>query len=64
MGARAVQTGQVFLVWKVILEFSAGPPGRANLSVMTDEYNERPDTQFTENFVSFPMTLILSQSDI
>jgi hypothetical protein len=33
MGAMAVRTGQVFLVWKVILEFSAGPSGRENLSV-------------------------------
>jgi len=34
-GARAVRTGQVFLVWKEILEFSAGPSGWENLSVWT-----------------------------
>jgi hypothetical protein len=36
MGARAVQTGQVFLVRKVILEFSLRPSGRANVSVRMD----------------------------
>jgi hypothetical protein len=32
-GARAVRTGQVFLVRKVIMEFSTGPSGQANISV-------------------------------
>jgi hypothetical protein len=32
-GAKVVRTGLVFLVRKVILEFSAGPFGQANLSV-------------------------------
>jgi hypothetical protein len=32
-GAKAVRTGQVFLVRKVILEFSTGPSGQANVSV-------------------------------
>jgi hypothetical protein len=35
-GARAVRTGQVFLVRKVILEFSAGLSGRENLSIRTE----------------------------
>jgi hypothetical protein len=35
-GARAIRTGQVFLVRKVILEFSAGPSGRANISIRTE----------------------------
>jgi hypothetical protein len=35
-GAKAVRTGQVFLVWKVILEFFEGPSGRANLSDRTE----------------------------
>jgi hypothetical protein len=35
-GSRAVRTGQVFLVRKVILEFSEGPFGRENLSVRTE----------------------------
>jgi hypothetical protein len=37
-GARAVRTGQVFLVQKVILEFSAGPSGRENISVRTEAF--------------------------
>jgi hypothetical protein len=32
-GARAIRTGQVFFVRKVILEFSAASSGRANVSV-------------------------------
>jgi hypothetical protein len=55
-GARAVRTGQVFLVQKVILEFSARPSGWENLF--------RPDIQITELFLSFPTTPISSQSDI
>jgi hypothetical protein len=31
--ARTVRTGKVFLVLKVIMEFTAGPSGRENLSV-------------------------------
>jgi hypothetical protein len=34
----AVRTGQVFLVRKVILEFSAGLSGWANISVRTDAF--------------------------
>jgi hypothetical protein len=66
--AMAVRTGQVFLVRKVILEFSEGQSRRANLSVRTETVRMllgvRPDTQITSFFLSFPMKPISSQSDI
>jgi hypothetical protein len=37
-GARAVRTGQVFLVRKVILEFSAGLSGWENLSIQMEAF--------------------------
>jgi len=34
----AVRTGQVFLVRKVILEFSTGPSGQAYVSIRTETF--------------------------
>jgi hypothetical protein len=59
-GARAVRTGNVFLVRKVIMKFSAGPSGRK----MYPPDGGRLDAQFMELFLSFPMTPISFQSDI
>jgi hypothetical protein len=66
-GARAVRTGQVFLVRKVILEFSAGPSRRENLSVRTEAIRMLLGsvwTLITAFFLSFSMKPISSQSDI
>jgi len=61
-------TGQVSLVQKVILEFSAGPSGRTNLSVQTEAVQTLLGSvrmlKLQHFFLSFPTTPILSQSDI